>query len=65
LTWDESDDFPDPTLARILVLAEPAGTSDAQTNQDRNAIGSVWVADARFTLDQLTKLNSDDKLLKT
>jgi len=43
---------------------EPAGTSDAQTNKDRNAIGSVWVADARFTLDQLTKLNTDDKLLK-
>jgi dienelactone hydrolase len=43
---------------------EPAGTSDAQTNKDRNAIGSVWVADARFTLDQLTKLNSDDRLLK-
>ena len=41
----------------------PAGTSNAQTNQDRNAIAAVWVADARFTLDQLTKLNSDDKLL--
>jgi len=51
--------------AGIRSENEPAGTSDAQTNQDRNAIGSVWVADARFTLDQLTKLNSDDKLLKT
>lgn len=50
--------------AGIRSENEPAGTSDAQTNKDRNAIGSVWVADARFTLDQLTKLNSDDKLLK-
>ncbi|HKF36389.1 MAG TPA: hypothetical protein VKB35_05760, partial [Ktedonobacteraceae bacterium] len=50
--------------AGIRSENEPAGTSDAQTNKDRNAIGSVWVADARFTLDQLTKLNTDDKLLK-
>ncbi len=50
--------------AGIRSENEPAGTSDAQTNKDRDAIGSVWVADARFTLDQLTKLNSDDKLLK-
>lgn len=50
--------------AGIRSENEPAGTSDAQTNKDRNAIGSVWVADARFTLNQLTKLNSDDKLLK-
>src|SRR5215472_5052855 len=50
--------------AGIRSENEPAGTSDAQTNKDRNAIASVWVADARFTLDQLTKLNSDDKLLK-
>jgi predicted dienelactone hydrolase len=50
--------------AGIRSENEPTGTSDAQTNKDRNAIGSVWVADARFTLDQLTKLNSDDKLLK-
>lgn len=50
--------------AGIRSENEPAGTSDAQTNKDRNAIGSVWVADARFTLDQLTKLNSDDRLLK-
>jgi predicted dienelactone hydrolase len=50
--------------AGIRSENEPTGTSDAQTNQDRNAIGSVWVADARFTLDQLTKLNINDKLLK-
>jgi dienelactone hydrolase len=50
--------------AGIRSENEPTGTSDAQTNQDRNAIGAVWVADARFTLDQLTKLNSDDRLLK-
>ena len=50
--------------AGIRSENEPAGTSDAQTNKDRNAIGSVWVADARFTLDQLIKLNTDDKLLK-
>src|SRR6266567_868884 len=50
--------------AGIRSENEPAGTSDAHTNKDRNAIGAVWVADARFTLDQLTKLNSDDRLLK-
>ena len=50
--------------AGIRSENEPTGTSVAHTNQDRNAIGSVWVADARFTLDQLTKLNVDDKLLK-
>ena len=50
--------------AGIRSENEPAGTSDAQTNNDRNAIAAVWVADARFTLDQLTKLNSDDMLLK-
>ncbi len=43
---------------------EPPGTSDEQTEKDRDAIGSVWVADARFALDQLSKLNSDDPLLK-
>ncbi len=50
--------------AGIRSENEPPGTSEEQTNKDRNAIGSVWVADARFTLDQLTKLNTDDKLLK-
>ncbi len=43
---------------------EPDGTSQAQIDRDRNRIGSVWVADARFTLDQLTKLNGSDPLLK-
>ncbi|MDQ2714225.1 MAG: hypothetical protein M3Z08_04890 [Chloroflexota bacterium] len=43
---------------------ELQGTSDAQTNKDRNTIGSVWVVDARFTLDQLTKFNIYDSLLK-
>ena len=33
---------------------EPAGTSEEQITRDRDAIASVWVADARFTLDQLT-----------
>ncbi len=42
---------------------EPDGTSQAQIDRDRNRIGSVWVADARFTLDQLTKLNGSDPLL--
>ncbi|HEX6553313.1 MAG TPA: hypothetical protein VF026_11165 [Ktedonobacteraceae bacterium] len=61
--------FPDGRVALISEAGfrsenEPPGTSDAQTNKDRNAIGSVWVADARFTLDQLTKLNADDPLLK-
>ncbi len=43
---------------------EPDGTSQAQIDPDRNRIGSVWVGDARFTLDQLTKLNGSDPLLK-
>ena len=43
---------------------EPAGTDAAQTTRDRDAIGSVWVADARFTLDQLTILNRNDPLLR-
>ncbi len=43
---------------------EPDGTSQAQIDQDRNRIGSVWVADARFTLDRLTKLNGSDPLLR-
>lgn len=43
---------------------EPPGTSEEQTDKDRDAIGSVWVADARFALDQLSKLNRDDPLLK-
>ncbi len=50
--------------AGIRSENEPAGTSDAQIERDRNAIGSVWVADARFTLDQLTRLNRDDALLR-
>ncbi len=50
--------------AGIRSEIEPDGTSDAQVNQDRNWIGSVWTADARFTLDQLTKMNGSDSLLK-
>jgi dienelactone hydrolase len=42
---------------------EPPGTSDAQTEADRDAIGSVWVADARFVLDDLTRLDTNDPLL--
>ncbi len=43
---------------------EPDGASDAQINKDRDLIGSVWMADARFALDQLTKLDDADTLLK-
>ncbi len=43
---------------------QPDGTSDTLINQYRNQIGSVWAADARFTLDQLTKMNASDPLLK-
>ncbi len=43
---------------------EPDGTCAAQITRDRDRIGAVWVADARFVLDQLTRLNSDDALLK-
>jgi predicted dienelactone hydrolase len=50
--------------AGIRSENEPQGTSDEQTNKDRNTIGSVWIADARFTLDQLTKFNTYDELLK-
>jgi dienelactone hydrolase len=50
--------------AGIRSEIEPDGTSEAQTNKDRNLIGSVWVADARFALDQLTEFNDDDTLLK-
>lgn len=50
--------------AGIRSEIQPDGTSDAQINKDRNLIGSVWVADARFTLDQLTKFNAGDPLLK-
>ena len=50
--------------AGIRSEIEPDGTGEAQINKDRNLIGSVWVADARFTLDQLTKMNDEDLLLK-
>lgn len=43
---------------------EPDSASQAQIDSDRNQIGSVWTADARFTLDELTKLNGSDALLK-
>ncbi len=43
---------------------EPAGTSAAQTDHDRNVIAAVWVADARFTLDQLAQMNRTDALLR-
>lgn len=43
---------------------EPPGTSAAQTDHDRNVIAAVWVADARFTLDQLVRLNHTDALLR-
>lgn len=50
--------------AGIRSENEPAGASDEQTENDRDAIGSVWVADARFTLDRLTLMNASDALLK-
>jgi predicted dienelactone hydrolase len=43
---------------------EPAGTSEAQVTRDRDAIGAVWVADARLVLDQLIRLNAADRLLR-
>jgi predicted dienelactone hydrolase len=43
---------------------EPASASAAQIDHDRNVIGAVWVADARFTLDQLARLNGADALLR-
>ncbi len=50
--------------AGIRFELQPDGTSDRLINQYRDQIGSVWVADARFTLDQLTLLNASDPLLK-
>jgi dienelactone hydrolase len=50
--------------AGIRSENEPEGTSDEQTTRDRDAIGAVWVADARFALDQLTTYNTGDALLK-
>jgi dienelactone hydrolase len=43
---------------------EPPGTTEEQIEADRDAIGSVWVSDARFVLDQLAKLCADDHLLR-
>jgi predicted dienelactone hydrolase len=46
--------------AGIRSENEPDGTSEEQTNKDRNAITEVWAADARFALDRLTTYNGDD-----
>lgn len=51
--------------AGIRSEIQPDGTSDTLINQYRNQIGTVWAADARFTLDQLTMLNASDPLLKS
>ncbi len=50
--------------AGIRSEIEPDGSPDAQVNKDRNLIGSIWVADARFALDQLTAFSDTDSLLK-
>lgn len=49
--------------AGIRSEIEPDGTPDAQIDKERDLIGSVWVADARFALDQLSRLNDTDTLL--
>jgi predicted dienelactone hydrolase len=51
------------TQAGFRSENEPPGTSNQQTDADRNSIGRVWVADARFTRDQLTSLNESDPVL--
>jgi dienelactone hydrolase len=43
--------------------SEPPGTSEEQIQRDRDAIGSVWVADARFTVARLRVFNGEDPLL--
>jgi dienelactone hydrolase len=42
---------------------EPPNTSDEQKEADRGAIGSVWVADARFVLDELGRMEVNDPRL--
>jgi predicted dienelactone hydrolase len=42
---------------------EPPGTSDERKEADRDAIGSVWVGDARFVRDELSRLDALDPLL--
>jgi dienelactone hydrolase len=50
--------------AGIRSENEPPGTTEQQTSKDRDAIGSVWAADARFALKELSILNDKDGLLR-
>jgi len=43
---------------------EPDGTSDQQTDQDRNVIGTVWTKDIEFAFDKMAQLNGTDPTLK-
>jgi predicted dienelactone hydrolase len=52
------------TPAGIRSEDEPPGTSEEQTDRDRDAIGAVWTADVRFALDSLSELNRRDPLLE-
>jgi dienelactone hydrolase len=43
---------------------EPPDASEEQIESDRDAIGAVWVADARFILDWLAKKGGDHLMLR-
>jgi dienelactone hydrolase len=48
--------------SRALSMAAAKATSDAEFDPVVNRIGSVWVADVRFVLDQLEQFNISDPL---
>lgn len=52
----------DEAGSRALSAATAKATSDAEFDPVVNRIGSVWVADVRFVLDQMEQLNASDAL---
>jgi predicted dienelactone hydrolase len=48
--------------SRALSEATAKATSDAEFDPVVNRIGSVWVADVRFVLDQMEQFNASDTL---
>ncbi len=58
-----SIDLPGDEQADSSNQETDATKETAQTQDAGNDVGSVWVGDVRFVLDQLEKLNRDDRLL--
>jgi dienelactone hydrolase len=55
--------FPDGRMVQANEAGTPFGATREEQDAKRAELGAVWVADIRFVLDEMEKLNASDDLL--